>query len=84
MNKVKLDLYIPQWQLDLQSSHWLFPAIAMDIYKAIRHLYIILCMVFWEKKFSINFVAIDLKIVEVIRYINLTPYVGLAKEGMGM
>jgi hypothetical protein len=41
-------------------------------------------MVSWEKKFYINFVAVDLKIVEVIIYINLTPYVGLAKEGMGM
>ncbi len=41
-------------------------------------------MVSWEKKFSINFEAVDLKIVEAIVYINLTPYVGLAKEGMGM
>ncbi len=65
-------------------SCWLFPAIAMDIYRKIRHFYIILCMVSWEKKFSINFVAVDLKIVEVIIYINLTPYVGLAEEGMGM
>ncbi len=65
-------------------SCWLFPGIAMDIYKKIWHFYIILCMGFWEKKFSINFVAIDLKFFEVIIYINLTPYVGLAKEGMGM
>lgn len=65
-------------------SCWLFPAIAMDIYKKNRHFKIILYIVSWEKKFYINFVAVDLKIVEVIIYINLTPYVGLAKEGMGM
>ncbi len=84
MNSFNLHLYIPQWQLDVQSSHGLVGYFQPLPWIFTKKSDIILCMVSWEKKFSINFEAVDLKIVEAIVYINLTPYVGLAKEGMGM